>query len=118
MPTFTYLGLFNWKGTKRSYQLSNRASHRSSRTRILVISLEKVLSVYQMWKVVQNVCARSWQLFGIFVLVKGSLVIYLGSAVSYQRVFRKVPWKKPQMKLHIWQLLLPLVPKLIKSSCV
>src|SRR6202522_511754 len=116
MPTFTYLGLFNWKGTKRSYQLSNRASHRSSRTRILVISLKKVLNVYQMWKVVQNVCARSRRLFGVFVLVKGSLVIYLGSAVSYQRVFRKVPWKKPQMKLLIWQLLPPLVLKLMQLS--
>src|ERR1700678_870184 len=75
MPTFMYLGLLNWKGTKRSYQLSNRASHRSSHTRILVISLEKVLSVYQMWKVVRNVCARSRRLFGVFVLVKGSLVV-------------------------------------------
>src|ERR1700678_4259723 len=116
MLNFTYLGLFNWRGRKRSYQLSNQASHQSSRTRILVIPLEKVLNVYQMWKVVRNVCARSRRLFGVFVLVKGSLVIYLGSAVSYQRVFRKVLWKKPQMKLLIWQLLPPLVPKLMKLS--
>src|ERR1700678_3557629 len=41
----------------------------------MMIPLEKVLSVYQMLKVVQNVCARSRRLFGVFVLVKGTGVI-------------------------------------------